>query len=77
MIEESKDVGARRFWFVPRPYYIRPDYRGVVDPRLGDSVRIHEIDRGPEKQLEKLLKIIAEHPEATGAQIIQKYQEAE
>ncbi len=77
VIEESRDVGARRFWFVQRPYYIRPDYRGVVDQRLGDSVRIHETVRGPEQQIEKLLKIIAERPEATGAQILQEYRAAE
>lgn len=68
------DTGHRRFWFTKSRYYVKPEYRGLVPQSLGDVTRVQEVVKQEDDTGKRLLKIIAENPQLTGAEILQKLQ---
>jgi hypothetical protein len=76
VIIQGDDVGDRRFLFTEERFYVKPQYRGLVDPRLGDNTVIYKDDEA-RTDLNLLLRLIEENPEANASEILERYQKAQ
>lgn len=75
VILRSEDHGDRRFWFSSFPYFVKPEYRGLVPQSLGDSIRTEVVRDRTDDTARKILKIIAENPAITGREILKRLRE--
>ena len=74
IISESESAGGRGVWFTQQPYYIKPQYRGLVPQSLSDRVVVQEVvhKNSGDDTASQILKILAENPDLTGKEILEK-----
>lgn len=72
VILRSEDYGDRRFWFTSTPFFVKPEYRGIVPQSLSDAVRTEVKD----DTAEKIVAILKANPNLTGAELLARIQSA-